>query len=163
MADNLCWLATERYRDRKIVVWAATTHIMRNAELLEERLLGFRRRPYTSMIPMGHYVHAQLANACYSIGFIAERGRWQWVDRGGASRAVGGEIDCPPPDSFDGLFARAGFTTGFLDLRAHAAEWSARRIARTNGYASMTASWPHVLDGLFFTKVMQPAQRSLRF
>ena len=50
MADNLLWLARERYAGRKIIVWAATSHASRNRQSHPSA----HRRP--GMVPMGHRV-----------------------------------------------------------------------------------------------------------
>src|SRR6185312_12546836 len=50
MADNLIWLANRRYTGRKIVVWAASFHIMRNAAGIE---VPDGSVNYSTIVPMG--------------------------------------------------------------------------------------------------------------
>jgi erythromycin esterase-like protein len=84
MGDNLLWLARKKYPDRKIIVWAATFHIMRNPELVNTGT----RNPmnykdvtpmgYKNVITMGHVV-SDTRDEVYSIGFIASEGRVGWM------------------------------------------------------------------------------------
>jgi erythromycin esterase len=73
MADNLLWLYRNPYKDRKIIVWAATMHTLRNPaeiDLMEE---GFT---YEGFRPMGHVLWENLGQVVYSIGFTAYEGKY---------------------------------------------------------------------------------------
>src|SRR5262249_36351235 len=52
MADNLIWLARDVYPQRKIIVWAATFHNLRNPQLVDS---GTFELPFADLTPMGHH------------------------------------------------------------------------------------------------------------
>lgn len=155
MADNLIWLAKEKYPGRKIIVWGATMHLIRNAPTLEgPGLIVGTTRPYDGLVNMGQLVADELGDAVYTIGFLAHEGEWKWAGGAGFS----GTIEPAPDGSFEALFNEAGLELALLDLRANPALWSAPRLARPLGYADMTGDWTQIVDAFFFTKTMTPSQ-----
>jgi erythromycin esterase len=171
MAENLLWLATEKHPDKKIIVWGATTHLMRNAETLEETGLLGRSKAFEGYATMGHHVSKRLGDAVYTIGFLANEGSWRWA----TNAAFAGTIEPAPEGSFEALFVRAGVENAFLDLRragevrldlrgddasagtATSADLRTPRVARPCGYEEMTGDWSQVVDGFVFTNTMTPS------
>lgn len=149
MAQNLLWLLEHRYQHRKVLVWAATFHVMRGAPTIDTHgLISYRR-----LTTMGERVHTQLGRQSYAVGFLASSGT--------AGLWMGGARDTirPAPLSLEGLFAQTTHGAAFLDLRAsllHGA-WLRQPIAAGFlGYQPFTASWPNVLDGIVYTRTMHP-------
>ena len=73
MAANFAWLARRDPR-RKIVVWGATSHFVRNRT-------GIDGDPAPNMVPAGHLISEQFEDQVYTIGFldlrrIAPGGEW---------------------------------------------------------------------------------------
>ena len=103
MGDNLAWLARDRYPQRKIIVWAASLHTMRNFHLMGPSVKDARL--------MGDLVWDAFGEETYSIGFTAYQGARGWV----------GQPETPIPradaDSLEGLWGAAGQSNSFLDLR----------------------------------------------
>lgn len=148
MAKNLSWLATERYRDRKIIVWAATAHAARLPELLDFGPEGGSGRS------MGHHITLAFGLKGYVIGMTSYTGRSSRPDR---------EIiaDQHPAAEFEELMASAGFEYGLLDLRRWAAKgsWPAGEFsARPIGHVARSAVWNDLLDALFFVREQEPRQ-----
>lgn len=151
MAENLVWLVNERYAGRKVIVWAASFHLMRNAPTIESA-----RIDYSWTAPMGELAHALLREDYYAVAFTAHGGR--------AGNAFGSPVDLDPPSqgSLEHLLHDAGAPYAFLDLRSLPAggEWLAAPLtARPLGYSEMRADWTQVFDALVFTDRMFPSTR----
>lgn len=144
MADNLIWLARERYADRKIIVWAASAHIARH-------YLAAPGEDQADWVNMGSYLDREFGNELYTIGFIAYQG-----DRGFAMMK-GWKVPKPVADSLDALCHETGLPYLYLDLRsADRNAWiSQPLLARPLGYSNVTTRWREVFDGLFFIDTME--------
>ncbi|HUU17445.1 MAG TPA: erythromycin esterase family protein [Sedimentisphaerales bacterium] len=144
MASNLVWLARTVYPKRKIIVWAASSHLLRNP-------------PPEWGVKMGHEVWKVLGTQTYAVGFTAAEGEykgWFW-DKAG-------QLEPPAPGSLEDLFVRAGFDNAFLDFRhlgPDGAWLEEKLVARPFGYANDEANWSDMLDGIVFTKKMFPSTK----
>ncbi len=155
MADNLIWLADQHYKDRKVIVWAATFHLIRNAPKLKALKA---RVDYANTVPMGHRVAKHFGNSCYTLGFTAYEGEigqpWNTPSR----------LSAAPPDTLEHWMKEAGFTEAIVDLRTPAAKghWLHEPfVARPLGYSLMRGSgWHETLDGLYFQRTMTPSTRN---
>src|SRR5262249_43884216 len=86
MARNLVWLAHEAYPKRKIIVWAAAFHLMRNPQTVgmvvepgktpaeRKTVFGYKQGKITTM---GHEAWKDLEKEAYSIFFTAAEGEFQ--------------------------------------------------------------------------------------
>src|SRR5262249_26691910 len=108
MADNLIWLAREAFPRRKIIVWAATSHNIRNPHLIE---IGNPNLPYANRTTMGHLVWQAFGDAVYNVGFTAYEGSFGWFNMEPLT------LDPPSPDSLEGLWGETKHDNAFLDLR----------------------------------------------
>ena len=151
MAKNLIWLAREKYPNRKIILWAASMHLQRNQKDVAPH--------YKNTTTLGNDAYKVLGPEVYSIAFTAYEGKWKHPWWGQEQlRAV------PPPraGSLEDLFAQAGFTNAFIDLKSNAAKaaWLKDKLsARPMGYSEMVAVWPNHFDGFVFTKTMFGSDR----
>ena len=152
MADNLVWLSNQLYPDRKIIVWAASFHLMRNPSQIE--VLG-GRPDYRGLKQMGHYVHQQLGDQFFTIAFTAYDGT-----AGSIMAPSPFQIAKPPAGTLEDLFQRAGLTNAVVSLnpKAERGRWLTNKFhARPLGYAWMEAIWHRHFDAMFFNKTMRPS------
>ncbi len=155
MADNLLWLAREKYPDRKIIVWAHTGHIVRNPREID---VGTTRDPELGNqkgTSMGHVVSSALRDGAYLIGFIASEGSYGWQQTK--------PIPTPAAGSLEDLFAATSFGNAFVDFRAlyGSGKWLRQPlVAGPSFYYPWTANWTRVFDGLVYTRRMTPITRS---
>ena len=160
MAQNLVYLAQERYPDRRIIVWAASSHMSFGEAGVEiDRGGGTWGNMGENWMPMGEAVRAALGHELYAVQFIAHSGEIGSV--AGWSRA----LDAPPTGSLDDLCARTGSDYLFVDLRTlperEGGAWlRSPLVARPRGYANMRADWSTVCDAMFFTRTMFPSTRA---
>jgi erythromycin esterase len=152
MADNLTWLATHQYPTRRLIVWGATSHLIRNRQTIANN-------GAPNMIPMGHHLLETLGDDVYTVMFTSYTGRQGAALEG--ARGAAQEIGEAPPGSLEDLFNRTGYEYAFLDLRRLPAGGEWLRDSLTGlplGHAPMAADWTRVADALFFIREMRPSR-----
>ena len=160
MAKNFMALATEKYAKRKIIVWAASHHLMRNPKLIDTLVPkpggGVKREAtHHDSIIMGDEVSKKLGKEIYSVAFLAAEGEWKLMQNKEAT-----PVPAPRAGSIEDLLNKAGHKNAFVDLKALPKDhWlrTTRIVARPFGYADTEALWPEVFDGFVFTKTMTPS------
>lgn len=152
MAENLVWLSNVRYPDRKIIVWAASFHIVRDPPSIE--VLG-NPEMYAEMIQMGELVDRSLGDQVFTVGFTAYDGR------AGAYFRTKHPLNPPPEGTLESLMAAAELENALVPLKATAdAAWLDDQLhARPLGYRWMRASWPKHFDAIIFNRTMKPSTR----
>ncbi len=152
MGENLLWLARERFANKKIIVWAATSHSSRNRQSIRARKGG--AIVDSAMIPMGDYVWKELREQSYVLGFVAHHGR------SGVRGRAPWDIAAPRACSLEDWLAQSKHDYAILDWRSlpHNAQWlSDSLLARPMGFTPMRARWPEIMDGVMFMREMQPS------
>jgi erythromycin esterase len=159
MARNLVWLANVWYPGRKIIVWAASSHIARNAAHLRTESGG---QPYAApdgwTVQMGAEAYAALGTQMYTLGFTASSGS---AGRVGFPATA---LQVPREGSLEAYFAQAGVQNAFVDFRSLPAggEWLKDSWARPFGYLYLQGNWTSVLDGMIYTHAMTPSTLATR-
>jgi erythromycin esterase len=150
MAENLAYLAEERYPGKKIIVWAASFHIMHNAPQIQSQDPTLS---YKDTVPMGQTVHEKFGPSVYTIAFTAYQGR------SGNPFFGGSPLARPASDSVEAFFHDAASPLAFVDLRQlPRSHWlRAPQNARPLGYSPMVADWGNIFDAIFYTDVMFPS------
>ncbi len=150
MGENLVWLARERYAGKRILVWAATMHVQRNAQVIETQQKGL---DYTGVLPMGHYASKALGKDWFVIGFVAHEGR------AGLPWGQASSLRASPPGSLEALCVAAGLENAYVPLRGTERPADLRKAftARPLGHTPMKAPWDQVVDAFVFTRVMTPS------
>ncbi|NUQ81457.1 MAG: erythromycin esterase family protein [Bacteroidetes bacterium] len=148
MADNLNWLIKSGLKGRKIMVWAASSHLSRNRHLL----MG-RQDPDTAMIPMGHLLWQMHGEKVYCLGFSAGDGKVAIRDR------IFWDLAFPQPGSLESVLMASPGRHLWLDFSSLPdGHWLHQPLrARPYGYSVMTGKWTGMMDGLFFIRTMTPS------
>jgi erythromycin esterase-like protein len=157
MGKNLVWLANVWYPNRKIIVWAASSHIARDVAQLRSTNGS---QPYATgwSVHMGGEAYQVLGTQMYAIGFTAAAGAF----------GPFGTMPIPMPPmrvgSLEAHFEGSGHTNAFVDFRSAPAggEWLRSVYARPFGYGYLTGDWTRVLDGMVFTYAMEPSTPATR-
>jgi len=147
MGENFLWLAKQAYPTRKIIVWSATSHIIRNRDSF--------RNENDPTIPMGHWIDKAMGPEVYTLGFTAYRGRW-----GEVAMSQPMNVKVAAENSLEDLFFKANFEFAWLDFRNLAADvlWLREPLSsRPLSYEPRTADWTQVMDGMFFIREMFPS------
>jgi erythromycin esterase len=147
MGDNLVWLAREVYPRRKIIVWAATLHNMRNPDRLGPA--------YRGLVTMGHLASQALGPQIYNLTFNCYEGQSGFVDH--KPRA----LDRPPAGSLEALWASTSHQLSFVDFRSPApgGEWLHTPVTSwaVDHEDMVTTDWSQIVDGMVFIRTMRPA------
>ena len=155
MGENLVWLANTYYRGHKIIVWAATSHTMRNQRgPVVDGLRGFH---------MGQRVWEVLGSESFVIGMTSYTGVNACITcSGGMEDQVQNVVaDQDPSFEFEELMHAADYTFGFVNLRRarEAGQWLGGTFAARPDFQSYRAPWSEVLDGLFFIHTQEPSRK----
>jgi len=153
MAENLIWLANERYKGRKLIVWAASFHLVRNPTTIDTSLAGLN---YEGLVTMGQRVHDALGDAVYTIATVSHHGRSGVADRPNVY-----DIELPPAGSVEDWFAGHKAAYQFVDLdrrRQHKNGFLAGEVvARPLGYVPLRAIWGDHFDAFLYIEKMFPS------
>ncbi len=145
MGERLLWLANERYPDRKIIAWAANSHVMREPAPYDYGWTGPR---------MGKVVWDALGQESFAIAMTSYGG--------GESYAGGIVPDQHPLPEFEELMHAAGYEFAMVDLRRAAEEgtWAGGPfLARPDGHLTQERTWSQYLDALFFVREQEGPRR----
>jgi erythromycin esterase len=168
-ADNMLWLANERYRGKKIIVWGATFHLLRNKgqDCANPQTISLRNLCKYNYVTMGQRVWESLGHQVYVLGFTAYGGSRGLMTDGKTdedAKEWSGPLkqDQDPTIELEELFNAAGFNYAFLDLRSadKHGEWLKTPIrSRPLGNEAELRDWTQALDGMFFIREQQPNTR----
>ncbi|HET6201587.1 MAG TPA: erythromycin esterase family protein, partial [Planctomycetota bacterium] len=151
-ARNMLYLARARYPDRKIVVWAASMHLLRAHPSIDT--LG-ADLDYRGVRSMGDRLSEALGEEVFTIAFTAGPGEagLPWGDRW--------TVPPPPEGSLEDLCAKAGLENAIVPVRGAEEDSFLRKplVARPLGNRPMRADWSRVLDAFVFTKAAEPSRR----
>jgi len=153
MAENLIYLACVPFFGRKIIVWAATYHNVRNLHLIGDP------DPYNQIETMGHIARQVLGDTIYNVAFLGYEGRTGWAN-GGVPEM---ELERPPRDSLEDLWGETSHDNAFVDLRHVAAggEWLKSRLtARPTDPKPIVADMSQLFDAAVFLRNMEPSTRA---
>jgi erythromycin esterase-like protein len=145
MAANLAWLLDVGYAGKKVVVWAATAHVINSREAID-------KEGAAEMVPMGTYVHRKLGERSYVIAFSAGQG----ATRNFKTRQVT-QHGPAPAQSIEWQIAQSGSPYAFVGRRAMQEQFGGKRVSWLLGFEPMTGAWPDVVDGIFYFSTEQPS------
>jgi erythromycin esterase len=140
-------MAKQASPTRKIIFWAATSHIIRHRD-------SFRSDNYP-IIPMGDWIDKAMGPEVYTLGFTTYRGKW-----GTVAMSQPRNVDVAAEGSLEDLLFKADFEYAWLDLRNPAVNelWLQEPLSsRPLRYEPRTADWTRIMDGMFFIRDMFPS------
>lgn len=153
MAENLIWLANDRYMGRRIIVWAASFHALREPSAID--LSADSTFSYKGVVTMGQVAGRTFGRQMYTLGFTAAEGA-----AGNAMGSQTAQVKTPEDGSLEDLFVQLGHRFSFVDFRSlpEAAGWLRRATsARMLAYSPIETDWTRQFDGVVFTRTMFPS------
>jgi erythromycin esterase-like protein len=150
MAINLQWLNDVKFKNEKIIVWAADYHTMRQAANMKERF-------FDADTTMGDvFTKNEKSAKIYSIGFTSYSGQ-------------AGRLGTKPHKVYEPR--GTGFETwinekeeyAFVDFQKFNTQNPATDeyfYMKALGHINYLAKWNHVFDGVFFIRNMYPCEPS---
>lgn len=144
MADNLIWLAETAYPGRRIIVWAATSHGLRDRGAIDPTIDGA-----ADMVPVGRLAAEHFGDDLYVLAFTSGGGAvGSWQGRQGT------DVGTPPADSLEGELLDTGLDYAFTPLKPSPS--GERRLSWMLGFQPMPAWWDRAVDGLIFIREQTP-------
>ena len=151
MAKNLEYLAKNKFRDEKIIVWAANYHIAKNPEKVSWPKEWNPSKD--SLITMGDVIGQNLGNEIYSIAFICGRGFYtNWAEN---SEAIPILSPLKTKNSLEKALYGTNNSECFIDF--HSTNISAPFFMAGHGHYPRLGQWDKVFDGVFFIREMTPS------
>ena len=154
MAEHLIWLVNDRYKGRRLIVWAATFHALHEPSAI--KLGPGSTFSYQGVVTMGQLARKSLGRQMYTVGFTAADGS--------AGNVFGGQtvaLKTSEDSSFEDLCIRVGHRFSFVDFRTLAPDhWLHEPItARLLAHSPIETDWTRQVDALVFTEMMFPSTK----
>jgi erythromycin esterase-like protein len=152
MAENLIWLANDRYKGRRVIVWAATFHTLHEPSAI--KLDADSDFSYQDVVTMGEVATKSFGRHMYTIGFTAANG-----EAGNPMGSQTVELKTSEDGSLEDLWIRTGHQFSFVDFRVlAAAHWLRQPMsARLLAYSPIKTDWTRQVDAVVFTREMFPS------
>jgi erythromycin esterase len=156
MADTFLWLAKTLYPNSKIIIWAATAHLIRNSSVIENAVV---KNAYAEHWEMGNHISPVLGRDLYTIAFTSHGG--ERGEQFPAGFGIESQVNAMPPAPAGSLEAAAhllGQPFLFVDLRsAPKGHWlNGSFLSVALGRAENRAPWSKVLDAFFIIDRVEP-------
>jgi len=155
MAENLIWLANDRYKGRRVIVWAATFHALHEPSAI--KLGAGSSFSYQDVVTMGKVARKLFGRHMYTIGFTAANG-----EAGNPMGSQTVELKTSEDGSLEDLWTRTGHQFSFVDFRALPnTNWLRQPIsARLLAHSPIKTDWTRQVDAVVFTQAMFPSAAS---
>jgi len=148
MADNVLWLAKERYPRRKIVLWLATFHAARDLAVLTEPVGSVDPTVRAGFRPMGSWLADALGRDYFAVGMTAYDGK---IGNPPDQRAL--DVGVSRSGSFEDRLKPANAAFRFVSREELGDE---PVEARFIGLHAFVGPWGRVLDGGIVFRTVTP-------
>lgn len=148
MAENIKWLANERFKNQKIMLWSANTHLAKNTLSVKNKYLANHKL-------MGTYLSEYFINSYYFLAFTSYGGRFfnSWLLHLMSKQK-------PKRKSIERLMNDQGFDYSFINLRdiliMPNSYFQYFNNSKIFGNYRRKMDLLKVADGVFFIKYMHP-------
>jgi len=151
MAENLIWLAANKFRNRKIIVWAASYHIAK-----EKQELSFNGIDSKSIELLGNMVNLRMPGQVYSLNIIGGSGTYgEWFKQKYYKYPIN-----ITKGSLEMEFVSMPYKYAFIDIK-NLPNKDGFLMAGTS-HNAMKANWNKVFDGVIYIKSMSPPTYTIR-
>jgi erythromycin esterase len=158
MAERIFWMKENMYKGRKIILWGASGHFMKNSK-------GFIARGDTVSkwyyYQAGDYLSRKLKHDYYMIAFVYNKGE---TGRGYTDKKMNDDfgyketVTSRAPGSFEAIASGLKTPYLFVDLKIlPVAHWLRKQVtAYAFGNSKDKADWSKMVDAFFFIETMEP-------
>ena len=154
MARNLAWLAREYFPGRKIIVWAANPHVLRQNAAEVVTMAGHT-------VTMGQGVWEAFGDRTFVIAATAYSGQFRWTAMP-PSMTYTVVSDQDSTFELEELLAAIGLEQAVVPLRnvPPGGDWLRSPIlSRPWNYQSFLSAWPDHADAILFMRAATPRAR----
>jgi len=155
MDRNLAWLGREYFPGRKIIVWAANTHVFRHPDRLPQATI-------VSRVGMDQAVREIFGDSSFVIAATAYSGQYQRIGGGPPSMTFTVVSDQDSTFELEELLAATGQEQAVVPLRnlPPGGDWLRSPIlSQISAYQSVLVTWPNHADAILFMRVATPRAR----
>lgn len=156
MAENLLWQLNSLYAGRKVIIWSATAHLIRNESSIKNR---DGKNFYKNYEQMGNYIYRGIGKQLYTIAFTTYQGRsgTTYPPEYKTEDSIN-ELTPAPDQSLEWYAHKIGNPYLFIPLRdVPRGHWLRQPLVSTClGRLVNTADWSSVIDAFFFIDTMYP-------
>jgi len=164
MARNLVWLAREYFPGRKIIVWAANTHVLRHPNQLfqntpEARIWNTPETRAWNSVWMGQGIWEAFGERSFVIAATAYGGQSRWITLP-PSMTFTVVSDQDPTFELEELLSATGLEQAVVPLRNSppSGDWLRSPIlSRLWAYQSVLGTWPDHADAILFMRAVTPS------
>lgn len=151
MGRNLAWLANERYKGKRIIVWAHNYHAVRSKVEIDRRHPPYasERRKYPDT-PLGEVAAREVDGTVVSYALVAGQG-WRSPNAWSGDVATRADLAEPPVNSLEDALLSKGYQYAFLDLKRVPGRFT---MSGTEHDTPINANWSQVFDGVLFMRNM---------
>jgi erythromycin esterase len=154
MADNLLWLARIKYPNKKIIVWAANNHIVKNGFKPNANVVYvdgmYTEDGYNDAVSMGRIINDSIGNEMYVLGFTSYAGM-------GGRVTVPNKFEISPASTgtYEGWIHSKGYNFAFTDMIKVNAIKSDDFTSRLFGHKrELRNKWSNMFDGVYYIDKM---------
>ncbi|HEU4497237.1 MAG TPA: erythromycin esterase family protein [Flavobacterium sp.] len=140
MAENIKWLIKNNYQGKKVIIWAANTHIARNLVDLKS---SDDKAIYSGYTTMGDYLKKSFGEQLYALGFTASEG----TIYGENNKPVELKVD---KNSLEFSLSKTSSDYGILKPNQSLSGMS----LYTFGYSPVKTQNKQLFDGIFYVRKM---------
>jgi erythromycin esterase len=144
MAENLVWLVNNKFKGRKVIVWAASFHIAKGTKYF----IKTKHFDPNKIETMGNVVNSLLPNQVYNIGFVSSEGQYsEWYAKDSPNYSIKRSAS-----SFEQILAKTQYDFAFVKM----SELTNDKPFNMAGidYFENVAVWNKIFDGIFYIRVM---------
>jgi len=155
MDRNLAWLAREYFPGRKIIVWAANTHVFRHPDRLPQATI-------VSSVGMDRAIWEAFGDSSFVIAATAYSGQYRRIGGGPPSMTFTVVSDQDPTFELEELLAATGLEQAVVSLRnlPPGGDWLRSPIlSQIWAYQSVLVTWPDHADAILFMRAATPRAR----
>jgi erythromycin esterase len=141
MAENLLWLSNFRFKNQKIIVWAASFHIVKDIMKIENYQKYVNTFENEELVTMGDIFNKSFSGKTYYLGFTSYEGTFRY-----------GQLKKPTKRSFESIAQAQGYDFGFINLK----NVSTFKPFVMNGtcHVPYKSDWSKNFDGIFYIREM---------
>lgn len=154
MAENFLWLTKKLYPNKKIILWGATSHFLRNSPQIKNVKEGWTHPDWY----MGNRIYPAVKDGIYTIAFTSYAGRYGLTFENEEIKPRVEEETQSAAGSFEAAAHALRQPFLFVDLK-NASENSplrARFVSLALGRDENSAKWSDSVDAFFFIDKAEP-------
>lgn len=141
MAENLLWLTNTKFKNEKIIVWAASFHIAKDIMKIEEYKTYVNNYENEDLVTMGDLFDKRFIGESYYLGFTSYEGTYRY-----------GVLKTPSKHSFESILYNEGYDYGFINFK-NCKSFKPFKMNGTN-HVPYKSDWSKNFDGVLYIREM---------